>query len=393
MGRVLSMTYKDPERRDRPSTSKFSDYFACQAKYRFELECETIEPNEFAAYGNECHAAWSGISDAAAIEHEDIKEVIRKADSQFNQLIEDVSKAVKAEPIEFHFEERLWYGGDIYSGRPDRVVIFGDKDRTALIPDLKSLWGEVEPPAVNWQLRGDVPLAEQALGAQRAVTAIIQPNREWMSPAWYDPKRVEEARMASLKLVREIDVPNPTPTPGEHCGRCNARLTCKASAYLPGQVARIAPKPEALMPLLSDRMVQEIVRYGKIAKKVTEAAEGELKKRIEHAEDPEVFDFYLKNSGEQPHFNSLQAVFSELKDMCAVPDEGKEFDEFLSGYQECLSLSLPKLAKFVYSSLDGSGLPKEEVRETLERRLTQLGLLKLVPKERALTSKSKFKIE
>jgi hypothetical protein len=196
--------------------------------------------------------------------------------------------------------------------------------------------------------------------------------------------------MASLKLVREIDVANPTPTPGEHCGRCNARLTCKVSAYLPEQIARIAPKPEALMPLLSNRMLQNIVKFGKIAKKVSKAAEAELHERIEKTETPDYFDFYLRSTGEQSEFGNLQAVFSELKDMCSVPDDGKEFETFLEQYQGCMKLSIVDLTDMIRDRLT---LPKDEARDLIEKRLKHRGLLKLVPKERALTAKSKFKIE
>jgi CRISPR/Cas system-associated exonuclease Cas4 (RecB family) len=382
---------KDPDRRDRPSVSKFSDYEKCAAKYQYELRAPVEEPNEWASYGHEVHLAWSHLKEGKALP-EEIMTVLKSADKQLDSALEEVAEVTKTDTIETALiEERLWYPDDLYSGRPDKVFIFKDKFRTAFVPDLKTLWGPVEPPAVNWQGRGTVPLIRHNLHSKRVIFAIIQPARGWLPPAFYDEKRVEQAEVASLQLIAGIDVEEPVPTPGEHCGRCAARLYCKAALALPELTANLTEgsRLAGLMQTLPDRMLERVYRFGKAADKIKEAAKKELKVRVD--KEPEKFpDWKLVSTGHVSELGDLQEIFSHVREMVGIPEEGPEFDSFLAAFRSCMTLSLPELGKVVAQL---TAMSQDGARKALDKYLMLRGLLTEKPKERALEEKTDPELE
>jgi hypothetical protein len=387
------ISYRDPDRRDRPSTSKFSDYNECPAKYQYELDPRSEDkPNEWSAYGTEIHSAWSHKKEEPVTGDlcDERDKVLDSAERQVEQLVDDILTNVEAHEVsEVVHETRLWYPDELYSGRPDRVYILNDPERTAVIPDLKSLWGQVEPPAVNWQLRGTVPLVRHAFGSKRAVTAIIQPNREWLPPAFYNEKRLEQAEIASLQLIGKVDAENPIPIAGPHCARCNAQFWCPAALLMTQASALVTQKPKVVVPTLPDRVLERVYRYGHAAEKITKEAKSEMKNRV--GDRPDDFpDWKLQTTGDEYKIGNLQQIFSELRQLFAIPEEGPAFDTFLSIFQSAMSLSLPALSKAIAK---GIGSTESAMREAIEKRLVPLGLLVFIPKEKSLKEVNKWEIE
>jgi hypothetical protein len=368
--------YRDPIRKDLPSISKFGDYNACKAKFQLELLSPEQTPNEWAAYGEEVHAAWDGKDVGLTIEQ---KDVLDRADAKRDELVEQISKTVDAPAVRHIHEERLWYkdpesGENLFSGQPDDVFLFDDKRKTALILDLKSLWGHVDPPSRNWQLDGAVVLAAQNFGSRRAVTAILQPNRKFQPPAFYEQEHIIESTERVHELLQAIHDPNAVATPGPHCARCNARIICKAALSQPEALTHLSRSPKDLVPHIADGLLEDLYAYGKQAESITKVIKDELKGRLK--ERPEDFSqFHLRPTGETTTFGDLQKVYSELKEMC-----GMTGDEFRSA----MSASLPKIVKIVQAKTE---LPEDEARESVIRRLTLLGLLKQTPKDLAIEVK------
>lgn len=369
--------HKDPIRKDLPSISKFGDYAACHAKYQLELQSPEQTPNEWAAYGEEVHAAWDGKNVELT---KDQSSILAKAEETQEALIKQISETLREKtPVNLLHEQRLWYqdpetGEDLFSGQPDNVVLFDDKDKTALITDLKSLWGHVDAPARNWQLRGAVVLAAANFDCSRAVTAIIQPNRKFQPPAFYEQEHIIEATEAVHELLQAIHDPNAVATPGPQCARCNARIICRAALSQPEALTRLTANPRDLVPHLADGLLEDLYAYGKQAESITKVLKDELNSRLK--ERPDDFgQFYLRSTGEKMQFGDLQKVYAELKEMVGLTG-----DEFRSA----CSVSLPKIVKLVQSKSD---LTEEAAREAVMRRLTLLGLLKQTPKELAIETK------
>ena len=383
--------FRDPERKDRPSTSQFSDYEKCRAKYRLQLLApanpkETEEQSE----GTKRHAVWVSLADndtKLLLLDLDLegRDVVGKAGQQMKDLVLEMSDVVKAKPHKEYLEHRLWYPGDLYSGRLDQVVVYEDRDRTSLVMDFKSLWGETEPPVLNWQLRADVPLVKHAFGSRRAITAILQPNLAWQPPAFYDSARIDEAEKESVALVKHIDVDDPEATPGEHCARCSAILYCKAAQQMVVAQGKVTKNPAALVKTLPDRTLEHVYRYGKWAEKVTNAAHDELLERV--LEKPDNFELYKDaRSGDTAEFGDLQKVFNELVDMAGIVRDTPDFQRFLSAFQTCLKPSLPQLVDLMANQM---ALGEKETRGAIEKRLMLRGLLKLIPNARKLILKHK----
>jgi hypothetical protein len=370
--------YRDPIRKDLPSISKFGDYNACKAKFQLELLSPEQTPNEWSAYGEEVHAAWDGKDVDLTKEQQ---EVLAKAIEQEDVLIKQIRETIKSrEGLYKHYhEKRIWYKDpetqvELFSGQPDNIFVFPDKDFTALITDLKSLWGHVDPPSRNWQLRGSVVLAAQNFGSTRAVTAILQPNRKFQPPAFYEQEHIIEATEAVHELLQAIHDPNAVATPGPQCAHCSARIICKAALAMPETLTRVARTPRDLVPHLADGLLEDLYAYGKQAESITKVLKDELKGRLK--ERPDDFgQFHLKPTGDVTNFGDLQKVFAELKDMCGIsPDE----------FRSTMSASLPKIVKIVAEKTE---LPEDEARESVIRRLTLLGLLKQTPKDLAIEVK------
>jgi hypothetical protein len=365
----------DP-RKGLPSISQFQSYSECVAKWQLEQLSPEQAPDEYASWGEDVHGAWSGENAELNSEQRD---VLAKAEAQREELIEQISKTLRAKPVNLLHEQRLWYrdpesGEDLFSGQPDDVVLFDDKDTTALITDLKSLWGYVPAPQQNWQLRGAVVLAHSNFGSSRAVTSILQPNRKFQPPAFYELENIVDATEATHELLQSIHDPGAVASPGPQCQYCRAKLICKAALSQPEALTRLSRSPRDLVPHIADGLLEDLYAYGKQAESITKVLKDELKGRLK--ERPDDFgQFYLRPTGEITQFGDLQKVFAELKEMC-----GMTGDEFRSA----MSASLPKLVKIVAEKTE---LPEDEARESVIRRLTLLGLLTQKPKDLSIERK------
>lgn len=249
--------YMNDPRKGLPSISQFQSYSECAAKWQLEKESPEQVPDEYASWGEEVHRAWNGENVELNSEQ---KDVLAKATDQRDELIDQIGKTLRAKPVRHIHEERLWYkdaetGQELFSGQPDDVVIYDDKDKTALITDLKSLWGHVPAPQQNWQLRGAVVLVHQNFGSTRAVTAILQPNRKFQPPAFYELEHIIQATEAVHELLQSINNPAAVAVPGPQCHFCRAKLICKAALSQPEALTRLTRNPRDLVPHLSDGLL------------------------------------------------------------------------------------------------------------------------------------------
>jgi hypothetical protein len=129
-------------------------------------------------------------------------------------------------------ELRLWYRiglAKLFSGQADLIII-DLEEACALIVDFKSGIREVPVPARNKQLRALVVLLKHNLPELVSIQCeVVQPWVTWA------PRFAEYSGVSFPIAQKEIEqtfsrgLYDLKRTPGEHCGRCEARARCASA--------------------------------------------------------------------------------------------------------------------------------------------------------------------
>lgn len=249
------------------------------------------------------------IHDAVAGEGGDLEhaeEVARETVvARIAKLREDLG--VPADAVE-HVERRLWLRDGIRrvaSGKPDIILMYGD---TALIPDIKTGWGDVEHEASNLQLRGYAVLAWLEHGVKRVIVAIAKAQGARPVPVEYGPEELAQARQEWLAEIAETNKPGAKRVAGDiQCNYCPAKLHCpEAQAVIP-QTAMVTIHEPGLV--VSNQDLTTLLDRCGHAKKMIGEIEAEAKRRL--ADDPDALPgFKLVPGAARGTIKDLATVFS-----------------------------------------------------------------------------------
>jgi Protein of unknown function (DUF2800) len=265
-----------------------------------------------AASGNLVHAAWAG------------EEVKLNGNQQLTLedlvLLERMVLVDWAGDESVHLigrEQRLWVhdGFDpVISGQYD--VAYGkNSDKSVLILDAKTLYGEQDPAEYNDQLRELVALYYYNEPAtERIRVGILAPKlRERCTIADYDRDEMKLAyRLMRLSLA-EAAQPDAVRTPGNYCTRCPAKLNCEEARQLVGRTYSLAKRIEEgeyQIPL--GEKGAAILENIKTAKDILKALEENYKARL--ALEPDAIPGWrLKEGKKMRVISEPQKAFSSAK--------------------------------------------------------------------------------
>lgn len=190
------------------------------------------------SFGQGVHAAWAGnISELSLSERQQL--VKKKADSIESKLVSEIFGGDETRVIaETRFKlSDPKTGEHVHSAQIDKAHY---RDGRWLVMDLKSLYGDVEPPDRNWQLLSQVcciaddDVVRNQRGERQTnefICAIIQPlvsiKPELVRYSFEDIRR---AKRLILQKLDEAAAPEAPRTPGIHCKYCPCATHCDVSA-------------------------------------------------------------------------------------------------------------------------------------------------------------------
>ncbi len=353
--------YKDPEREDLPSVSKFASYALCEIKYQLELLAPPEKPSKDAAAGADGHSVLFGNPIELPLDQQDTVDACREQEAE---LVDGI--AAGADIIEVHREERLFYRDrqqKIFTGQPDMVTVLDDEYRTAIAPDYKLGFLRAPLAPVNLQLRGQALIIWQNYGSKRVFGSIIQPRTDrWSEPVEYGLPELREAREEILVgLMPRIHSPEAKANPSaEACRWCAAKLFCKA-AYKPSQ--HLVTHRKEMIQALDDPTLSRLGELALQANIISKTALEELKERV--TERPDDFPaWYLQGTGSNSRINDALAAFESLSDL--LSEDIREAKEL---FNAALETSLTDIVDMVRRH---TGWSKRDARTEVERRLGAL---------------------
>lgn len=207
-----------------------------------------------------------------------------------------------------HVERRLWLRDGLLrvsSGKPDIVLVYGN---TALIPDIKTGWGDVEHEASNLQLRAYAVLAWLEHGVDRVIVAIAKAQGARPVPVEYGPAELEVARQEWLAEIAETNKPGAKRVAGNvQCNYCPAKLHCPEAQKAVPELAMVTIHEPGLV--VSNQDLAALLDRCGHAKKMIGEIEAEAKRRL--ADDPEALPgFKLVPGSKRSTITDLATVFA-----------------------------------------------------------------------------------
>lgn len=271
-------------------------------------------------FGNAVHAAWAGKIDEMSLSEKQ-QLVKRKADSIENKLVAEI---FGDNQTQLFIETRFTLKDPrnmqvVHSAQIDRAHYH---DGRWLVLDLKSLYGQQDPPDSNWQLLSqavcisdDDRVRNQHGEAQPTefVCGIIQPllsvKPELVRYSWEDIRR---SKRLILQKLDESEAPEAPRIPGAHCKWCACAKVCDVSA---AEIMAMDKRTNLGLAHLSPEMVVAIIPNI-----------GTLKKRIK---DFEAMAKQLAENGELPGYEIRS---QEGNRFCQSQESIKKIHEALADY-------------------------------------------------------------
>ena len=348
------MSFKDPERKDLASASKFASYAACHIKFQLEFLAPQEKAGKDAEKGTRGHEVLA-TNNLAGLSLDEL-DTVQLAKERENALISSLIGDTARKEIR---EKRLFYsesGEPLFTGMPDVIYIPYDEDKTAVILDYKLGLLPVQPSGVNLQLRALAVLAWQNYGVRRVYVSIIQPNGgHWYTPALYELDDLQAARQEIKELMAAIHSPDAVANPSaEACRHCSAKLICKA-AYDPSLA--IAARSKDVVVQMSDADLSMFGELAEQAQLIITAAKAELKERVTARPD-DFPGWYLQSTGSTSWVEDPQEAYGRFKDLLSA----KEFADICK----------PSIKGLTDLMRTTTGLSKVLARQEVEKRLGEL---------------------
>jgi Protein of unknown function (DUF2800) len=228
---------QDDERAGLPSGSTFDRLLKCPASHLLAQRARALgqaahDTSPESERGTLIHKAYEmqsadGLSASDAADYEAIMTQRETITAQWLS---------NGQPAKRIAEERLWLHRGlrpVFSGKVDELLIQGDR---ALLFDLKTGRGQVDPPSANVQLRLYAMLARVRWPALESITvAVLSPHFSY-SLHTFNAAELDAIHDETLQTLATLDFES-APVVGEHCRWCAASLICPARRQEAGGLA------------------------------------------------------------------------------------------------------------------------------------------------------------
>lgn len=309
----------DQERQDLPSASKFSRLATCPGSHLLEIALKKsgkipIESDSDAAsqgrVGHEMLALWA--RDPSALEDEVTwsqearaiwdkmspltRETYWRATEQAEELLRRYGAVDEEGRIlpAFAVEQRLHAQG-LYSAQIDALWFFERAPDLwiGVLIDWKTLFGSYAEAASNLQLMAQIGSMPDIMeGCCTLYAAIIQPNKGKPTVTGYGNSHIRDAAATSRSIAASALDPNAPRKAGDQCKLCPCAARCPEaletvdaldtiglSGGLVGQsIAQVVAESDS-------KALGKWMEYSKLARKVADAVEAEMRRRIESGEE------------------------------------------------------------------------------------------------------------
>lgn len=331
--------------------------------------------------GEECPAA----TEAERLRAEKAHEVDRKKKAEWLSFFmhEDARPVVE-------IRERRWWltdsmGLPIYSGQSDVVWIRGNQGQETdiLVGDLKALWGDHDPAALNMQIRHYIALVDEAIrrgelpySNLRSAAAYLNQPAKTLDPrmVMFDQEDLTRAVVAMNAEVIAIHDPNSPRRPGPaQCKRCLAKLVCEeylASAEAVAVIKRaenpVPAKKEVenrIKALPADKLVA-LLPWLKALADMHDIAVSEAKRRL-RADPDSVPGYCLHKNPTRSKITDPKMVFDRLS-----TEFGVSADEFCAA-STISATAVEDLIRAKMPSLKGMALA-QKVKDLKEGATTPI---------------------
>jgi hypothetical protein len=296
--------------------------------------------------------------DFSKLEGEELSMAIRCRE-QLNMLRELVF--TEDDDLTVHKEERMWYNGNRYSGKPDVVFLHAD---TALIVDYKTGRNCVGDASENDQLQWLAVLAHHTYKVNTVIVAVVQPHCGEPTFHKFNPTAMKRIRNKVLRILRAVEKPGAKLRPGkDQCRYCKAKHVCPALKNSMSEIALV--DPEALTPTKTAEILEQAQAVKELIKAVEERAEAMM------AEDPGAIPGWTMKPG------SVRRSVEDSKGTYGkLADGGYSFDLIINS----ASFSLSKLERAIRendSDKDARGTVRELLGDLIKEKRTKSKLEKI----------------
>jgi hypothetical protein len=308
----LSLLQSDDERLGLPSGSTFYRLTKCPASHRLSQKARLLgqvahETSPESEGGLAIHKAYEmqsaeGLSDIEAVDYEAI----------FAQREEITAEWLSnRQPVRQIAEERLWLHRGlrpVLSGKLDELLIQGER---ALLFDIKTGRGEVDPPANNVQLRVYAALARVRWPGLESVTVVILSPVRRYDVHKYSGAELDAIRDEILHTLATLDLES-APRIGEHCRYCPASLICPSRREETQALAVVAEE----LPTGSDasRLLETVVRVEAVCSQIRDYYKAQLEN------DPACVPGWRLQSSTRRWIPNPQQAFERLIEQFSVSE-------------------------------------------------------------------------
>jgi hypothetical protein len=233
----LSLLQSDDERLGLPSGSTFDRLLKCPASHLLSQRASALgqvahDTSPESERGALIHKAYElqSADGLSTLEAADYEAIMAQREEIIAQWLSN------GQPVKRIAEERLWLHRGlrpVLSGKVDELLIRGDR---ALLFDVKTGRGQVDPPASNVQLTLYAMLAQiRWPGLDSITVAILSPHFSY-TPSTFNGAKLEAIREETLQTLTTLDFQS-APVVGEHCRWCPAAMICPTRRQEAGQLA------------------------------------------------------------------------------------------------------------------------------------------------------------
>jgi uncharacterized protein DUF2800 len=270
----LSLLQSDDERLGLPSGSTFERLTKCPASHRLSQKARELgqvahETSPESERGLTIHKAYElqsadGLSDSDTADYQAIMAQREAITAQW---------LPNGQPVKRIAEERLWLHRGlrpVLSGKVDELLIASDR---ALLFDVKTGRGQVDPPTTNVQLRVYAALVRVRWPELESVTvAILSPLRRHEMHT-YMGSELDAIRDEILATLADLDLES-APRTGEHCRYCPASLICPARREETQALVRVAQE----LPTGADaaRLLETVLRVEAVCSEIRDFYKAQL---------------------------------------------------------------------------------------------------------------------
>lgn len=259
---------------------------------------------------------WAGSKSLADVD-DDKKWVVRAADEIRRKLVAELLTE-SGDPDYTVVETRFWleiFGTKMFSGQLDWARLCGE---TALVLNLKSLYGEHPVADENWQLAGECMiyydhLYEKGYIVKELYAAIVQP-RATKVPELVKYTREDLERLRPIirgHLYEATERKDPPRYPGGHCRHCPANGVCvEAQAMLAVGVRNIELSVDKLTPEQMASILPRLNLYDALAKAIRQRA-----KQLAVATPGAIPGYEIKEVDSPLVITNAQGCYSTVSDL------------------------------------------------------------------------------